>query len=55
VQMILHKAAEETEAFLRSEWDLMDVFAKELLEKNELDYDEIETIFKSHGKERVTA
>lgn len=53
VQTLLHQAAEEVEAFLRSEWELMDVFAKALLERNELDYDEIETIFKAHGKERI--
>jgi len=55
VQDILHRAAQEVEAFLKSEWALVDVFAKELLERNELDYDEIEAIFKSHGKERVQA
>jgi cell division protease FtsH len=53
VQGILHKAAEEVDTFLRSEWDTMDVFAKTLLERDELDYDEIEAIFKAHGKERV--
>jgi cell division protease FtsH len=55
VQMILHKATEETETFLRSEWAMMDVFVKALLEKSELDYDEIEAIFKEHGKERIKA
>jgi len=53
VQMILEKASKEVEEFLKSEWPLMDVFAKELLEKSELDYDEIEAIFKAHGKERL--
>ncbi len=52
IQIILHQAAEEVEAFLRSEWDLMDDFAQALLERMELDYDEIEAIFKAHGKER---
>jgi cell division protease FtsH len=54
VQEILHRAAKDVEKFLKSEWDLMDEFAKMLLEKNELDYDEIEAVFKSHGKERAT-
>lgn len=54
VQHILHQAAQEGEVFLRSEWELMDAFARALLEKNELDYDEIEAIFKAHGKERVS-
>ena len=53
VQGILHKAAEEVESFLRSEWNTMDLFAKTLLEREELDYDEIEAIFKSHGRERL--
>jgi len=53
VQMILHRATEEVEAFLRSEWAMMDIFVKALLEKSELDYDEIEAVFKEHGKERV--
>jgi cell division protease FtsH len=53
VQGILHQATQETEAFLRSEWAMMDVFVKALLEKSELDYDEIEAIFKEHGKERI--
>ncbi len=55
VQAILHKATEEVEVFLRSEWAMMDIFVKALLEKSELDYDEIEAIFKEHGKERIKA
>ncbi len=55
VQTILHQAAKEVEEFLRSEWALMDVFAQELLTRNELDYDDIEAIFKAHGKERTIA
>ena len=54
VQGILHQAATDVEKFLKSEWALMDELAAALLERNELDYDEIEAIFKSHGKERVT-
>ncbi len=53
VQTILHKATEEVEAFLRSEWAMMDIFVKALLARSELDYDEIEAIFKEHGKERA--
>ncbi len=55
VQEILHRASKEVEKFLKSEWDLMDSFAKALLERSELDYDEIEAIFKSHGKEKLQA
>lgn len=55
VQQILQTAAQEVESFLRSEWSLMDIFAKTLLEREELDYDEIEAIFKANGKERLTS
>lgn len=55
VQNILHQASEEVETFLRSEWPLMEAFAQALLERNELDFDEIEAIFKAHGKERITS
>lgn len=55
VQTILHKAIEDVDVFLRAEWPLMEVFVKALLEKSELDYDEIEAIFKEHGKERIKA
>jgi cell division protease FtsH len=55
VQTILHKAASEVETFLRSEWPLLETCAKALLEKKELDYDEIEAIFKAAGKERIRA
>ncbi len=55
VQTILHKATEETESLLKKEWPMMEVFVKALLERSELDYDEIEAIFKEHGKERIKA
>lgn len=51
-QKILESAALEVEQLLRKEWDIVQVFAKALLDKSELDYDEIEAIFKEHGKER---
>jgi ATP-dependent Zn protease len=54
VQSILHKAAEETEALLIRERPLLDAFAQALLEHSELDYDEIEAIFKAQGRERVS-
>jgi len=50
---ILHGAAKDVEAFLKSEWPLMEAFAAELIKRRELDYDEIEEIFKAHGKERA--
>ncbi len=54
-QDILRKALEETEALLVRERVLLDAFAKELMERTELDFDEIEEIFKAHGKERAHA
>jgi cell division protease FtsH len=53
-QNIMEKAAHETEEFLRKEWSTVEVFAKALLDREELDYDEIEAIFKEQGKERLT-
>lgn len=50
---ILHATAKEVETFLKKEWKLMEVFAAELVKRRELDYDEIEEIFKAHGKERA--
>jgi cell division protease FtsH len=37
--------------FLDKEWDIVEHFAKELIEKQELDYDEIDAIFKSFKKD----
>ena len=54
-EKIMQQAAKDVEAFLKKEWKLVEVFARELLEKSEMDYDEIETTFKAHGKERVTS
>jgi len=51
-QKILAQAAVEVEQLLRKEWDIVQVFAQELNTRSELDYDEIEAIFKQHGKER---
>lgn len=53
--VILHQAAQHVEAFLKQEWSMMDVCAKALMEKRELDFDEIVEIFKAHGKERARA
>jgi cell division protease FtsH len=51
-QNILAQAAKEVEDLLRKEWDIVQIFVQELVKRGELDYDEIETIFKEHGKER---
>ena len=51
-QEILQGCLKEVEDLLRNESDLLDRFAQELLSKDELNYDEIEAIFKEFGKTR---
>ena len=50
VEKILKQCLKDVDDLLRQEWSLMEEFANELLEKEELDYDEIEAIFAKHGK-----
>ena len=38
---------------LKNEWNIVERIVKELLEKEELEYDEIEAIFKEFGKSSV--
>ena len=52
VQEILQDCLKEVEDLLKNESDLLDRFAQELLAKDELNYDEIEAIFKEFGKTR---
>lgn len=52
VQEILQTCLKEVEEVLRDEHDLFEHFAQELLEKEELEYDEIVEIFKKYGKAR---
>ena len=40
----------ELEALLKKEETLLDRFAKELIDRDELDYDEIHAIFSEYGK-----
>jgi len=51
-QEILQDCLKEVEELLIRESGLLDKFAQELLAKEELDYDEIEAIFKEFGKAR---
>lgn len=53
VQIILQQCIKEVEALLTKEYQLLDIFAQKLIEKQELDYDEIEAIFKECGKARL--
>jgi len=52
-QKIIQRCEKETEEILKKEWTIVERFVKELLEKEELDYDEIDAIFKEFGKEHV--
>jgi cell division protease FtsH len=52
VQHILHDCLQEVEGLLQKESSLLDRFTQELLAKDELNYDEIEAIFKECGKTR---
>ncbi len=52
-QAILKQCEKETEAFLRREWKMVETFAQLLVEKEELNYDEIEEVFSAHGKSRT--
>ncbi len=49
-QEIIQNCLKTVEDLLRKENVLLERFAKELIEKQELDYDEIEAIFKEYGK-----
>ena len=50
VEKIISNACKEVEELLRAEWEIAERFVKELLDKDELEYDEIESIFKEYGK-----
>ena len=49
---ILKECFAEVEDLLRKNWSIVDEISQKLMEKLELDYDEIEAIFKAHGKHR---
>ncbi len=52
-QDILQGCLKEVEELLKKEFGLLDKFAEELLKKEELDYDDIETLFNAHGLQRA--
>ncbi len=52
-QSILKQCEKETEEFLRQEWKMVEIFAHLLIEKEEINYDEIEEVFAQHGKKRL--
>jgi len=51
-QKIFHKCMKEVEALLTKEDILLERFTKELVERDELEYDEIEAIFAEYNKTR---
>lgn len=52
-QQILRSCLKDVEETLKKEWPILEKFAQELIKRDELEYDEIEQIFKEHGKERL--
>jgi cell division protease FtsH len=54
-QEILQDCLREVEELLKREMPLLDRFARELLVKEEIEYDEIDAIFKEFGKSRPAA
>jgi cell division protease FtsH len=48
-EKILKEASQDTEHVLKDNWNIVDRFVKELLEKEELDYDQIDAIFAEYG------
>ncbi|MFH1540420.1 MAG: AAA family ATPase [Elusimicrobiota bacterium] len=49
---ILQECTKKVDEFFNLEWQVVEHFASKLIEKEELDYDEIESIFKSLNKEK---
>ncbi|MCX5778862.1 MAG: AAA family ATPase [Elusimicrobia bacterium] len=47
---LLNECLGKVEVFLKQEWPLVETIARELMEKDELDYDVIEALFKGQGK-----
>ncbi len=54
IQAILQGCIREVEDLLRGKMDLLDYFARQLYEKEELEYDEIEAIFNKFGLKPLT-
>ncbi|MFH0731736.1 MAG: AAA family ATPase [Candidatus Omnitrophota bacterium] len=52
-QAILQTCCKDVEDVLKKEWNIVERFTKELLEKKELEYDEIEAIFKEYNKKSM--
>lgn len=53
-ERIFRECAAEAEQLLRNELQLLDRFANELLKKEELEYDEIDAVFKEYNKTKFS-
>jgi ATP-dependent metalloprotease FtsH len=53
-EKILSECAEDTEKVLRKNWKIVERFVRELLAKEELDYDAIDAVFAEFGKAHPT-
>ena len=53
-ERILKTCAQEAEELLTKEISLLDRFAKELLDREELEYDDIDAIFKEYKKTKYS-
>ena len=54
-QKIFQGCLKDVEHLLSKEKDILDRFAQELIKKEELDYDEIDSIFKEYGKSSMNS
>jgi len=54
-QNLIDNCLQETEDLLKKEWNIVEKVVKDLLEKEELEYDDIEAIFKKFGKSPTKA
>lgn len=54
-QNIMQRCLKETEDLLKKEWPIVEHMVKELLEKQELEYDDVEKIFEGFGKGKATS
>jgi cell division protease FtsH len=52
-QKVFKKCLKDVEELLGREREVLERFVKELMEREELDYDEIDTIFKEYGKSKI--
>jgi len=52
-QGIMQRCLKATEELLKKEWNIVERFVKELLAKEELEYDEIDAIFKEYGRAHI--